>query len=131
MNSDLIDHNQNYLENSLSYSRTADDYFFSFDASIFETLKETYNDKYEYILPEILYDKSLYQKDNFGILDLQTNLKISNYDTNKTSKILINDFDYNSKDFNFKNGLNGKIIGKLKNVNFEKKYFKFQTKCHK
>ena len=35
----------------------------------------------------------------------------------------INDFDYNSKDFNFKNGLNGKIIGKLKNVNFEKKIF--------
>ena len=73
-------------------------------------------------MPEILYDKNLYQKDNFGILDLQTNLKISNYDTNKTSKILINDFDYNSKDFNFKNGISGKIIGKLKNVNFEKKY---------
>ena len=48
-------------------------------------------------------------------------MKISNYDTNKTSKILINDFDYNSKDFNFKNGLSGKIIGKLKNMNFEKK----------
>ena len=29
------------------------------DASVFETLDETYNEKYEYILPEILYDKNL------------------------------------------------------------------------
>ena len=121
LDSDLVDYNQNYLENSFNYSRSANDYFLSVDASIFETLNETYNDKYEYILPEILYDKNLYQKDNLGILDLQTNLKISNYDTNKTSKILINDFDWSSKDYSFKNGISGKIIGKLKNVNFEKK----------
>ena len=35
----------------------------------------------------------LLQDDNLGILDLQSNLKINNYDTNKTSKIFINDFD--------------------------------------
>ena len=30
------------------------DYFFGFKANIYETLKDDYNDKYEYILPEIV-----------------------------------------------------------------------------
>ena len=124
IDSNIVDYKQNYLENSINYSRTASNYFLSLDASVYETLKESYNDKYEYIYPEILYDTNLLQDDNLGILDLQTNLKITNYDTNKTSKIFVNDFDWNSKDFNFQNGLNGKLIGKIKNVNFETKNVK-------
>lgn len=119
IDSTLVDYNQNYLENSLSYSISANNYFFSADASIYETLNENYNDKYEYIFPEVLYDKSLLQKDNLGILDLQSNLKISNYDTNKQLKILTNDFDWSSKNFNFNNGLKNKFVGKIKNVSFE------------
>ena len=117
--SNLVDYNQNYLENSINYSRTSNNYFFSVDASIYETLKENYNDKYEYVYPDLLFDKDLLQDDKLGILDLQTNLKISNYDTNKFSSFLINDFDWNSKELNFNNGLNGTFLGKIKNVNFE------------
>ena len=40
--SNLVDYNQNYLENSLNFSHTNNDYFLSVDASIYETLKETY-----------------------------------------------------------------------------------------
>ena len=46
---DLIDYNQDYLENSINYTKTSNDYFFSIDGSIHETLKADYNDKYEYI----------------------------------------------------------------------------------
>ena len=91
------------------------------DASIYETLKETYNDKYEYIFPDILFDKNLFQSQNLGILDLQSNLKINNYDSNKTSKILINDFDWTSKNINTGHGISSKFIGKIKNVNFDAK----------
>lgn len=121
IDSNLIDYNQSYLENSINFSKSDSNYFFSLDASIYETLKETYNDKYEYILPEILYDKNLLQNDYLGTLDLQSNLKITNYDTNKTSKMFINDFDWNSKSYYFQNGISGEFIGKLKNVNFETK----------
>ena len=124
IDSNIVDYKQNYLENSINYSRTANNYFLSLDTSVYETLKEGYNDKYEYIYPEILYDTNLLQDDNLGILDLQTNLKITNYDTNKTSKIFVNDLDWNSKDLNFQNGLNGKLIGKIKNVNYETKNVK-------
>ncbi len=118
---DLIDYNQNYLENSLNLSHSSDDFFLSLDALIYENLKESYNDKYEYILPEVVFDKNLLQDEKFGIVDLQSNLKINNYETNKTSKALINDFDWTSKDFNHKSGLSSKLIGKIKNVNYETK----------
>ena len=119
--SNLVDYNQNYLENSFNYSHSSNDYFLSFDASIYENLKETYNDKYEYIFPDILFDKNLYQSQSFGILDLQSNLKVNNYDTNKTSKLFINDLNWKSKFFNFKNGLKSSFVGKVKNVNYETK----------
>ena len=117
--SNLVDHDLNYLENSFNFSHSNDDYFFSVDASMYETLKENYNDKYEYILPEILFDRNLVQSDIFGNLDFQSNFKVNNYDTNKTSKTLINDFNWVSKDINFNNGLNGKFLGQLKNINYK------------
>ena len=57
IDSNLVDYNQNYLENSINYSRTSNNYFLSVDASIYETLNENYNDKYEYVYPDLLFDK--------------------------------------------------------------------------
>ena len=73
------------------------------------------------IFSDILFDKNLFQSQNLGILDLQSNLKINNYDSNKTSKILINDFDWTSKNINTGHGISSKFIGKIKNVNFDAK----------
>ena len=57
-------------------------------------MKSGFNDKYEYIFPDITFDKNLMSNDIFGNLDLQSNFKVHNYDTNKTTKFLINDFDW-------------------------------------
>jgi LPS-assembly protein len=118
---DLIDYNEEVLENSIDFTFESDNLFFGFNSSAHETLKESYNDKYEYILPEITLDKSLINNNLIGNIDLQTNLNIHNYDTNKTSRFLVNDFDWNFKEFNLSNGLNSKILGKIKNVNYEAK----------
>ena len=59
--------------------------------------KESYNDKYEYIFPEAFFDTNLFN--NLGNLDLQTNLKFHNYDTNKFTKFFVNDFNWNSRNF--------------------------------
>ena len=48
--------------------------FFGLNASVFETLKDDYNDKYEYIAPEITLDKNLLSSEILGNLDLQTNV---------------------------------------------------------
>ena len=71
--------------------------FFGLEASIYETLKSDYNDKYEYFFPEITLDKNLFNSNKFGSLDFQTNFKAHNYDTNKTTNFLVNDFDWEIK----------------------------------
>ena len=48
------------LENSINFTHENENLFVGFQASSFETLKDTYNDKYEYILPEIILDKNLF-----------------------------------------------------------------------
>ena len=118
---DLVDYNQDILENYLDFSHSNEDLFFSSNFTIYENLKENYNDKYEYIFPDISVDKNLFDNDVFGSLELQSNLRINNYDTNKTAKFFINDFNWRLKEHFFDNGLKGQLIGKFKNFNYETK----------
>ena len=99
--SNLVDYNTDVLENSIDYSHSKDDLFFGLKASVYETLKDDYNDKYEYILPEITIDKNIFGSEKFGNLNLQSNLKVHNYDTNKHTNFLVNDFEWTSNDFIF------------------------------
>ena len=59
INSNLVDYNKDTLENHISFTHEKDDLFFGLNASIFETLKESYEDKYEYIFPDITLIKIL------------------------------------------------------------------------
>ena len=49
LKSNLVDFNQDTLESSLDFTHEDEDIFFGLNASVFETLKDDYNDKYEYI----------------------------------------------------------------------------------
>ena len=118
--SNLVDYNLDSLESSFDFTHTKDDLFFSLNSSIYESLKDDYNDKYEYIVPEITLDKNLLSNE-LGSLDLQTNFKVHNYDTNKLTNFLVNDFSFNSKNFLFDSGVNSKILGNIKNINYEAK----------
>ena len=119
--SNLVDYNEDTLESELSFTHESESIFFGLNASVYETMKGNYNDKYEYILPEITIDKNLINDEKFGTLDLQSNLKIHNYDTNKLTNFLVNDFDWSSNNFYFDSGLNTKVLGKFKNINYETK----------
>ncbi len=119
--SDLVDYNQDILESSIDFSHDSDSIFLSANTTIYENLKDNYNDKYEYIFPDLTLDKSLFQNDTLGSLDLQSNFRVNNYDTNKTSKFWINDFNWKYNDNLFSSGIKGSLIGKFKNVNYETK----------
>jgi len=119
--SDLIDYNQDVLENYLDFSHENENFFLGTNLTVYENLKDNYNDKYEYIYPEIFFEKSLFQNDMLGSLDLQSNLRVNNYDTNKTAKLLINDFNWKLDEQLFNSGIRGSLIGKFKNVNYETK----------
>ena len=121
LDSILVDHGTNTLENSIKFSHEENDMFIGLNASVFENLKENYNDKYEYVLPEINLDKNLFSSNKFGSLDLQSNFKAHNYDTNKSSNFLVNNFNWNFKDKKFSNGIKGKFLTNFKNINYESK----------
>ena len=117
--SNLVDYNNDTLESSLNYTYEKDNTFFGLNASIYETLKENFNDKYEYILPEITLDKNIFSKEKFGNLDLQSNFKVHNYDTNKLTNFLVNDLNWDSNEILFNSGFESKILGNFKNINYE------------
>ena len=121
LKSNLIDYNQDTLESSLNFSHEEDDLFLGLNASVFETLKENYNDKYEYIAPEITLDKNIFANETLGNLNLQSNLKVHNYDTNKLTNFNVNDLSWSSKDFLHKNGFKSKFLSNFKNINYESK----------
>ena len=121
VNSSLAKSDIDTLENTLKFTHENDNLFLGLNMSSFETLKDTYNDKYEYILPEIVLDKNLVSSEKYGNIDLTSNFKVHNYDTNKFTKFLVNDIDWKFRDKNFASGINGKFISKFKNINYEAK----------
>ncbi len=107
------------MENSINFTQEREDLFFGFSASVYETIKSDYNDKYEFILPELTLDKNLLSDDQLGSLELQTNYRAHNYDTNKLTNFLVNDFNYESNDNLFNNFISTKILANVKNINYE------------
>ena len=119
--SNLVDFEKDNLESSLSFTHEKDDLFVGFDAVVYETLKDTYDDKYEYILPELTIDKNLLSNSKLGNLDLQTNFKVHSYDTNKLTSFLVNDFNWDYKGFDNKSIVKKKFLANIRNINYEAK----------
>ena len=116
----LASYETEILEKTINFSHENDDFFLGFNAGAFESLKDNYNDKYEYILPDLIINKNLFSNE-YGNADFTTNLKVHNYDTNKSTNFFINDIDWKYKNLNLASGFKGNVLGKLKNVNYEAK----------
>ena len=117
--STLVGYNKDVLENSINYTYATEESFFGMDISMYETLKDDYNDKYEYIFPEIIFDKNILSSEKFGNLEIQTNFKAHKYDTNKFTNFFVNDLEWESNDYIFNSKVKNKFLGKLKNINYE------------
>ncbi len=122
IDSNLVDYETNTLENTVNFNHFDDEKNLSLNlqGGIYRTLTDSYDDKYEYILPDLGLNKFLFSE-NFGYGNLQTNLKIHNYDTNKYEKLLVNDLDWSYDKSFLSNLYDGKILTKFKNLNYEAK----------
>lgn len=118
IDSNLINYETETLENFLDFSHfnDNDDYSVSMRAGSYRSLKNSYNDKYEHIFPDLTLTKSIFN-DNFGSGEVSTNMKVQNYDTNKTKKLLINNFDFEIDKSN--SLIDGKILTSFKNINYD------------
>ena len=125
IDSNLVNYETNTLENFIDYTLYNDesDLFFNVKGSIFETLKENYNDKYEYIFPDINLNKNFFSE-KFGSGEINSYIKFRNYDTNKSEKFLINNFNWDFDDPFIDSFYDGKFLAKIKNFNYETKNIK-------
>ena len=67
INSELVNSEIDNLENTLRFTHTDDEIFFGFNMSMYETLKNEYVDKYEYIYPELLFSKNLFSSASLAL----------------------------------------------------------------
>ena len=119
--SNLVDYKEDTLENGINFTHEKEDLFLGINANVYETLKSKYEDKYEYILPELTLNKNLYSDENLGNFELVSNLKVHNYDTNKSSTFFVNDINWTSKSIFSYNFIKSKFKANLKNINYETK----------
>ena len=121
INTFLVDSKKNILENSINFNYLEDDTFFGASFTAFEDLSLTNNSKYEYLLPDITFDKNLLADEKLGLLNFSSNLKVRSYDTNKLTQFFINDFDWRSNKLISKNGINSQFLSTIKTVNYNAK----------
>ncbi len=120
INTALVDSENTDLKNEISYKFAKDDTYFSISSNIYENLSEETNSKYEYILPNILVGKTLFN-DKFGTIELKSNSLYRNFDTNKHLTSVSNDFIWNSPSHITKKGFVNTFEGIVNNFNYEAK----------
>jgi len=117
----LVDPENTTLENEIKYNFAKDDMYLDIQASLFEDLLVKKNsDRYEYILPNIVYGKSFFSE-QFGAIDFSSNAYYKNYDTNRHKTFLTNDILWNPSSNITKNGFVNTLTGMLRNTNYETK----------
>ncbi len=121
IDTNLVEYQKDIIENSLDFTHENEEFFLGMTASSFETLKENYNDKYEYVLPDLYFDRNLFNNSKYGSADFNSNIKVHNYDTNKFSKFFVNNIKWKSLNTNYLNKFDGHFLAQVKNVNYEAK----------
>ena len=88
-------------------------------ATAYEDLNKIDRSKYEYVLPNMVYERNLISNDKIGIIDLYTNAIAKNYKVNQTTKFLVNNIGWKSRSFNNAAGIQTDLEGLLKVVTYE------------
>ena len=119
INTALVNSENATLENEIKYSFSNDDTFFDLATTVYEDLSvDKKSDKYEYILPNIMYGKTFFTE-KFGTLNFTSNALYSKFDTNKNKTFLTNDIIWSPSSYITKKGFMNSFEGMIRNTNYE------------
>ena len=118
INTALVNSENTTLENEIKYNFAKDDMYLNITGSVYENLREKTNSRYEYILPNIMFGKTLFTE-KFGSLDFKSNALYNNYGVNKYKTFLTNDVIWKSSNQITKKGFVNTLEGMLRNTNYE------------
>ena len=114
----LVEKSQSVLENSIDYSYQNKDFFLTFSPTMYEDTRKSGHLRNEYLLP-MTVEKNIIPGGKYGFLDFTSDAKIRNFETNKQTNMLVNDFNWKSNKWLSKIGLENSFEGLIKTVNYE------------
>ena len=114
----LVDSENTNLNNKISYSFSKDNYYFDISGSMYEDLSKKTNSRYEYVLPNVLFGKSIFTEKS-GYFNIESSTSYKNYDVNKTLTSFTNNLLWTSPNKISKNGFVNSLSGSVKNRNYE------------
>ena len=114
----LVDKNQNILENKFNLTYQNKDFYLGLTPSIYEDISKLGNLRHEYLLP-LTIEKNIMSSEKYGFVDLDSKLKIKNYEANKQTNFFVNNFNWSSNKWLNKFGIENYFKGLVKTVNYE------------
>ena len=116
---ELADSEKSILRNEVKYQYQDRGEYFGLMATAYEDTTKVDRSKYEYVLPNLVYERNLLSDKKIGIIDLYTNAIAKNFNVDQTTKFLVNDFSWKSRSFTNTIGLQSNFEGLLKVVAYE------------
>ena len=121
IDTELVNKDENIIKKDINYEFQDDKNYLSVNAAMFENLTAEDSDKtrFEYSLPNILFERNLFTSDKAGVFDVRSNAFVKNYKVNQTTKFWVNDINWQSNPFISLAGIQNKFKGLFKVVNYE------------
>ena len=116
----LADKDKTVLENKIDFIYQNKNLYLGLTPSVFEDTNKFGNNRHEYLLPMTI-EKNIMSGEKYGFLDIVSNLKIRNYETNKQTNFFVNDFNWKSNKWLNSLGVENYFEGLTKTVNYEAK----------
>ena len=116
----MVNKDNNIIKKDLNYEFQDDKNYLSVSAAMFENLTSEDSDKtrFEYSLPNILFERNLFTGDKTGVFDIRSNAFVKNYKVDQTTKFWVNDINWQSNPFTSLRGVQNKFKGLFKVVNY-------------
>ena len=117
LRSPILPVNNTVLESIIELDLEHEDYDLTTSFEMYETLKGSKNDRYQYVLPSYNFSKNFYIEDVMGSFNFNSYGNNTLRDTNITTSKIFNDLNYSSINSLLNNGIKTNFDISLKNVN--------------
>ncbi len=117
INTSLVDSSETNLTNKINYNYNKNNTSLNISSIVYEDLRKT-ADRYEFILPNVLFGKTFFTEKT-GTFNLTSETLYKNYDADKYNAMLTNEVIWNSNSKTTKNGFVNTVEGRLKNTNYK------------
>jgi LPS-assembly protein len=117
LESPILPVNNTVLESIIELDLEHEDYDLTTSFEMYETLKGSNNDRYQYVLPSYNFSKNFFLESITGSFNLNSHGNNTLRDTNVTTSKIFNDLNYSSMNSLLDNGIKTNFDISLKNVN--------------